>query len=98
MQTEWKRLNKKGNFNIKKCSYFLTIPNLLFKKRAFLRVDGTGTQIKEDTLEVNNGKSLNCDSLSLGSLTAEGSKLTRLLSGEQLVSLIGNILDCITST
>lgn len=43
------------------------------EKKAFVQVDSTGAQTKEDTSEVNDGKSLNCDSLSLGSLTAEGS-------------------------
>lgn len=50
-------------------------PSLIFysKIRAFLQVDSAGTKIKEDALEVNDGKSLNWDTLSLGSLTAEGS-------------------------
>lgn len=62
-----------------------------------MQVDRTETQMKEDSFEVNDGKSLNCDSLSLGSSTTEGSKLSRLASGKKIVSLLENILDCITT-
>lgn len=40
--TERKRLNKERNFNIKKCSCFLTIPDLLLEKPAFCRLTPLG--------------------------------------------------------
>lgn len=97
--TEWKRLNRGRSFNIKKINAATSSLSLMcYSKEHFLQLDRTGTQVKGDTFEVNEGKSLHCDSLSLRSLTAEGSKLSSLTSGKKLMSLVENILDCIAAT
>lgn len=54
--------------------------------------------MRGDILEVNEGKSVGCDRLSLRSVMAEGNKLSRLASGKKLVSLVEKVsLDCIVS-
>ncbi|EOA98327.1 hypothetical protein Anapl_08535 [Anas platyrhynchos] len=61
------------------------------------QLDRTGIQVKGDTLEVNEGKSVECDRLSLRSVMAEGNKLSRLASGKKLVSLVEKVSLCVES-